>query len=185
MTLPSDPKNTNADDPLGGLDPLAWLESLAKRQGANPDELTTSANLDVPMPPEDTVIDEPGYTPGYDVRKPETATAPPLAPVVQPPVSQPSPPPVPEPVQPPVAAQPTIQEPEPAPVADASDPFGGLDPMAWLESLAKRQGANPEELTTAADLDVPLPPADTVIDEPGYTPGYDVRKAETPTAAPS
>ncbi len=43
--------------------------------------------------------------------------------------------------------------------SSSDDPFGGMDPMAWLESLAKRQGANPDELTTAADIDVPLPPA--------------------------
>ncbi len=176
MTLPSDPKNTNggnSDDPLGGLDPLAWLESLAKRQGANPDELTTAANLDVPMPPADTVIDEPGYTPGYDAGKSAT------------PARSQSPLPMPPPVSaqplPPVQSQPPT--PGPAPAVDASDPYGGLDPMAWMESLARRQGANPDELTTAADLNVPLPPPDTVIDEPGYTPGYDVRKPETP--APS
>ena len=57
--------------------------------------------------------------------------------------------------------------------------------MAWLESLAARQGANPDELVTAAKHDIPVLPADTYIDEPGYTPGYDVgksAKAETPKA---
>ncbi|MHB8627765.1 MAG: tetratricopeptide repeat protein [Aggregatilineales bacterium] len=176
MTLPSDPKNTNggnSEDPLGGLDPLAWLESLAKRQGANPDELTTAADLNVPLPPPDTVIDEPGYTPGYDAGKSATSARPQPPAPMQPPVSA-------QPL-PPVQSQPPT--PEPAPAMDASDPFGGLDPMAWMESLAKRQGANPDELTTAADLNVPMPPPDTVIDEPGYTPGYDVRKPETPAAS--
>src|SRR5438874_11290902 len=64
-----DAKNTNDDDPLGGIDPMAWLESLAARQGAKPEELTTAADLDIPLPPEGTVIDEPGYTPGYDTGK--------------------------------------------------------------------------------------------------------------------
>src|SRR5260221_4399511 len=64
-----DATNKNDDDPLGGMDPMAWLESLAARQGANPDELTTEANLDIEEPPADTVVDEPGYTPGYDVGK--------------------------------------------------------------------------------------------------------------------
>src|SRR5579864_860505 len=105
MTLPSDPKNSNADDPLGGLDPLAWLESLAKRQGANPDELTTAANIDVPMPPPDTVVDEPGYTPGYDAGKSAAPAA----------SQQPA-----RPVQPPVSAQPPAA---PEPAIDASDPF--------------------------------------------------------------
>lgn len=47
--------------------------------------------------------------------------------------------------------------------------LGGADPMKWLETLARRQGANPDELTTEADLEIPELPADTVVDEPGYT----------------
>ena len=163
MTPPPNDDGTQKpeDDPLGGMDPMAWLESLARRQGANPDELTTAADLDVPMPPSDTQIDAPGYTPGYEsAAKPAAAAEPP--------------PPVPEPAPLPAAA-----------AVDPSDPLGGMDPMAWLESLARRQGANPDELTTAADLDVPMPAADTVLDEPGYTPGYDSapkkKDAEQPT----
>lgn len=150
MTPPPNGDGTNKpeDDPLGGMDPMAWLESLARRQGANPDELTTAADLDVPMPSADTRVDAPGYTPGYESAAKPAAAA--------------QPPPAPEPAPPPAAA-----------AVDPSDPLGGMDPMAWLESLARRQGANPDELTTAADLDVPMPAADTVLDEPGYTPGYD------------
>ena len=33
------------DDPLGGMDPMAWLESLARRQGANPDELIVATKV--------------------------------------------------------------------------------------------------------------------------------------------
>jgi hypothetical protein len=146
-----DATNKNDDDPLGGMDPMAWLESLAARQGANPEELITAANLDIPVPPADTVIDEPGYTPGYDTGKAAKAEAPKEVPVA------------PEPVQ-------AVEPPQAEPVAAAAtdDPLGGMDPMAWLESLAARQGANPEELITAANLDIPMPPADAVIDEPGY-----------------
>jgi hypothetical protein len=158
-----DATNNNDDDPLGGMDPMAWLESLAARQGANPDELTTAANLDIPELPPDTVVDEPGYTPGYDTGK--TAAAAP-AKAEQP--AAPPPPPAPEPV---------------ASVASSDDPLGGMDPMAWLESLAKRQGANTDELTTTADIDIPELPPDTVVDEPGYTPGYDTGK--TAAAAPA
>src|SRR5437762_13724598 len=64
-----DGTNKTKENPLGGMDPMAWLESLARRQGANPDELVTSANLDIPTPPAGTVVDEPGYTPGYDTGK--------------------------------------------------------------------------------------------------------------------
>ncbi len=162
MTPPPNGDGTNKpeDDPLGGMDPMAWLESLARRQGANPDELTTAADLDVPMPSADTQVDAPGYTPGYESAAKPAAAA--------------EPPPVPEPAPPPAPA-----------AVDPSDPLGGMDPMAWLESLARRQGANVDELTTAADLDVPMPAADTVLDEPGYTPGYDSapkkKDAEQPT----
>ena len=49
------------------------------------------------------------------------------------------------------------------------DPLAaGIDPMLWLESLAKRQGATEEELTTAADMDVPTP-ENAVDTGPGYT----------------
>lgn len=49
------------------------------------------------------------------------------------------------------------------------DPFAaGVDPMLWLESLARRQGARSEELTTNADMNVPTP-KNAVISGPGYT----------------
>lgn len=42
--------------------------------------------------------------------------------------------------------------------------------MAWMEALAKRQGAT-EGLTTSADMDVPeIDPNSVEIDEPGYIP---------------
>src|SRR5258706_12653309 len=139
-----DAHNKNDDDPLGGMDPMAWLESLAARQGANPDELTTAHDLDIPELPPDTVVDEPGYTPGYD-----TGKTVPASPVKAPQPATPTPQPV-------------------ASTASSDDPLGGMDPMAWLESLAALQGANLDELATAHDLDIPEMPADTVIDEPGY-----------------
>src|SRR6266852_1584416 len=149
-----DAKNTNDDDPLGGIDTMAWLESLAARQGTKPEELTTAADLDIPLPPEGTVIDEPGYTPGYDTGKQAAAKAPepakPAAPV------KPA-----EPVKAPPPPAPAAQ-PEPVAAAAGEDPFANIDPMAWLESLAARQGAKAEELTTAHNIDIPLPPPGTV-----------------------
>ncbi|MCC7448379.1 MAG: hypothetical protein IT324_13240, partial [Anaerolineae bacterium] len=102
------------DDLLGGMDPMAWLESLAKRQGAKEEELVTAANLDVPLPPPGTVVDEPGYV-DYD---PFGGGA---APRIQEPIRPSEPPPAPEPV---------------ASAAPGSDLFGEIeDPLAWLESL--------------------------------------------------
>ncbi len=171
------PAPATSDDPFGGMDPMAWLESLAKRQGANADELTTAADIDVPMPPADAKVSGPGYTPGYDTGKPkEPKAAEPAKPVQaapRPVVQQPAPQPPPAPVQQPAASQP----------AATDDAFGGMDPMAWLESLAKRQGANVEELTTAANIDVPMPPPDAKVSGPGYTPGYDTGKPKEPKAA--
>jgi hypothetical protein len=183
-----------ADDPLGGVDPMAWLESLARRQGANPDELVTAANIDVPLP---SAEPEP---PPQPVAQAPTPVAP--EPVVQPTaddplggvdpmawleslarrqganpdelvtaanIDVPLPSAEPEPPPQPVAQAPTPVAPEPIVQPTADDPLGGVDPMAWLESLARRQGANPDELVTAANIDVPLPPADAVIEERGYT----------------
>lgn len=161
MTLP--PDNPGSDDvrnSIGDVDPLKWLESLAARQGANPEEFVTSADLDVPEVSGDAVIDEPGYQ-DYDPYgssdKPAT----------------------------PKHARPAPAAAEPArPVAQAA-PAGGeeLNPLAWLESLARRQGANPEEFVTQADLEVEEVDPDTVIDEPGYTPYDGSDRPARPAAA--
>src|SRR5258708_36811645 len=120
-----DAKNTNDDDPLGGIDPMAWLESLAARQGAKPEELTTAANLDIPLPPEGTVIDEPGYTPGYDTGK-QAAGQPKVAQAPEPakPPTPVKPVKAPEPVQ---APPPPAAPPEPAAAAAAEAPFAHID----------------------------------------------------------
>jgi hypothetical protein len=162
------------DDLLDGVDPMRWLESLAKRQGVRSEELLTSADLDVDEVPDGTVIDEPGYVPfegSASARKiKETAEV----------ESEPELIPEPE-----ISAEPAGEivddfspaesleteefvEPEPAQMADEEEMLSGADPMRWLESLAKRQGAKPEEFLTQADLDIPELPEDTVIDEPGY-----------------
>src|SRR5262249_54385368 len=136
--------------------------------GAKAEELTTAANLEIPVLPPDTVVDEPGYTPGYETSKP-AAKAEPAKPEPAKAAQRP-PPPEREKVEP--APQP---QPEPAP-AMSSEETMAMDPMAWLESLAARQGANPEELTTAHNVDIPVLPPDTFVDEPGYTPGYETSK---------
>lgn len=92
-----------------------------------------------------------------------------------------------EAVQPaPSTAQPAPAEKAQAPVTDPLT--SGIDPMTWLESLAKRQGANSEELLTSADVSVPVP-ENPVIDGPGYVPfSFDTPPAkpeERPTPASS
>src|SRR2546423_1292900 len=110
-----DATNKNDDDPLGGMDPMAWLESLAARQGANPEELTTGANWNIRVLPADTVIDDPGYTPGYDTGK----KAEPAKPGPAKAEAKPTPPPE------PVKAAPPAPAPAPA-MASADDPLGGM-----------------------------------------------------------
>jgi hypothetical protein len=229
---------------------MAWMESLAKRQGAI-EGFTTAADMTIAeIDPTSVEIDEPGYVPfGQEAPKkpaapaqpPKTAasTPPPAAakpaakPVVpaQPAAPKAAPLPVPPPAE--EKAEPAAElsgmawleslaanqgedfpqldfsslsaEIEAAPVqasqpanpldwlasltetpaenipssalveestpdlAGIEDPLAaGIDPMLWLESLAKRQGAKSEELTTAANIEVPTP-KNPVISEPGYT----------------
>lgn len=72
--------------------------------------------------------------------------------------------------------------------ADSMPDFDSMTPeqiMAFMETLAKRQGAT-EGFTTAADMDIAeIDPSTVVVDEPGYVPyGEDTRKAPAPAAPP-
>ncbi|MBZ0302076.1 MAG: hypothetical protein K8J31_20165, partial [Anaerolineae bacterium] len=72
-----------------------------------------------------------------------------------------------EPAPRPAAQRPAVT-PEEMDIASITDPLAaGIDPMLWLESLAKRQGAKSEEFTTSADMDIPMP-EDAVDTGPGY-----------------
>src|SRR5688572_555500 len=57
--------------------------------------------------------------------------------------------------------------------ADNTPDFDKMTPeeiMTWMESLAKKQGAN-EGFTTSADMQIAdIDPTSVVIDEPGYVP---------------
>jgi tetratricopeptide (TPR) repeat protein len=113
-------------------DAMAWLESLALKQGARPDELLTR--------PEDRPTEAPASVQNLAAQAAQPAPAPaPSKPVTTP---------VPTPVKPAPAR----------PSADESTPLGPTGPskrlsieddaMAWLESLALKQGARPDELLT-------------------------------------
>jgi hypothetical protein len=218
--------NTPNFDSMTPEEIMAWMESLAKRQGANDSELMTAADVDIAeIDPTTVVIDEPGYVPSEGKMKgqkivgnmpaPKTQPAPVPAPppeavIVPPTVVEPAPVAESEPVVSEgsmswlesLAADQGVEFPDlsslgaelaPASAASATtNPVDWLeslaqnqgeevsasvestpelaatDSMAWLESLAKRQGANDEELTTAANLDVPLPET-WQADGPGYT----------------
>ncbi len=139
---------------------MAWMETLAKRQGADSAGFTTAADLEIPeIDPDSVVIDEPGYIPsegkdrgkkigpGVPVSKPAAAAAPPPA------AKAPEPPPVakaPEPA-------PVAKAPEPPPVVKAPEPtsaqpqlsiFDDLEPVAeapdWLANLGIDNELPPE-----------------------------------------
>lgn len=162
MTLPPDNHDDDITNAIGDVDPMKWLESLAARQGADPEEFVTMADLDVPEADPNSVVDEPGYEAYGSGSSASSRQAAPAAP--------PPPPPEPEPV---------VEEPV---LEDA----GEVDPMAWLESLARRQGADPEEFVTDANLEVEEVDPDAVVDEPGYTPyGSSPAPASAQPAAPA
>ena len=73
-------KNSEKIDPYAqGVNPIEWLETLAKRQGAKEEELTTRASMNIPAPPE-TEVEGDDYEPfSFDTpparRPPEPAAA--------------------------------------------------------------------------------------------------------------
>ena len=130
---------TGPSKPLGiEDDAMAWLESLAVKQGANPDELLTR--------PED----RPAEAPAAVARLSEEAAAPPAP--------RPAP----------------LDESAPAGPTGPSKPLGiEDDAMAWLESLAAKQGARPEELLTKPE------------DRPAEAPAAVARLSEEAAAPPA
>jgi hypothetical protein len=247
--------NTPNFDAMTPEEIMAWMESLAKRQGAS-EGFTTAADMEIAeIDPNSVVIDEPGYVPsegkfkGQKITSTTTSAQPAAA--TPPPAPEPEPepeplpmeePPAPEPE--PVVAQTPEPEPEPEPAnlgsmswleslaadqgvefpdlsmlgaelepvvessaetvnpvdwleslagdtedtvvsTSTSEPAATGDPMAWLESLAKRQGANEEELTTEANLDIPMPES-WQEDGPGYTDyAFDTPGFQSQAAAPA
>lgn len=212
MTPPPNGSDANKpdDDPLGGVDPMAWLESLARRQGADPAELVTGGTLD--LPPEnadDTIPITPvassattspiGGIGTDDDLSAMLDGADPMSWLESLAKRQGA-----DPAElvtggmmelPPEEGE-KLEDLGEASLRDifgsavdslnftpadfsepavADDPLGGADPMAWLESLARRQGADPAELVTGGTMDLP-PEAETVIPAADLTP--------EPTAAP-
>jgi tetratricopeptide (TPR) repeat protein len=255
-------------DSMSPEEVMAWMESLAKRQGAK-EGFLTEANMDIAeIDPATVQIDEPGYVPfGEETRKPPAqATEKVPVPAPQAPQAPPPPPPAPK-TEPVVAPEPTLElaepeaeeaielggldwleslaanqgaelpqmdlsalsaelssltaaAPEPEEIAAPTNPLdwlenlaegeladtapqpaqdtvaatsgevdlasitdplaAGIDPMLWLESLARRQGARAEELTTSADMDIPVP--DNVKDT---GPGYEAFSVESETRTPA
>lgn len=114
---------------------MAWMETLAKRQGANLNELTTAADSNVAeIDPNSVVIDEPGYVPygqsSSAASQPKTQPTPP--PAEPPKVEQPSAPAseVPEVEQPPApVSRPPLPRPEPRQAEQPPAPPRRVEPI--------------------------------------------------------
>ncbi len=145
---------SEGQDFLDGVDPMLWLESLAARQGAKSEELVTAADLSIEQPPEDTVVDEPGYVPFEASRislgrsrgsVDEEALVPGLADwdegsevsVGEKDVLW---------EEPAGAAYDTLEPQELAAGDEGAAPLDGSGTFDWLESLDRRPEAEPDEL---------------------------------------
>lgn len=165
--MSSDP-NTPDFDSMSPEEMMAWMESLAKRQGADASGFTTAADMEVAEVDPDSVDDEvlnkryipDGWTEERwqaQLEKEEAEKQARLAAQQAPPTPEPEPEPVAE-----VEPEP---EPTPDPVEavgqsagdDATPDFDSMSPeemMEWMESLAKRQGADASGFTTDAKMEV-------------------------------
>ncbi|MCC7210202.1 MAG: hypothetical protein IT323_23070, partial [Anaerolineae bacterium] len=200
-------------DFTGGMDPMAWLEALARRQGAPTDELVTGGTAEIPPEPveAETALPEPVAEaavpePLEEIAPVEAEAAPELESLAEAPDAAPEPVEILDAADPlawlsEVTGEASISldalglpgevgetgEPEVAaplePAADLSEFTGGEDPLRWLESLAARQGASRDELVTSADLEIPVPAADAPVDGPGYS-ELDVFSVTAPGRAP-
>ncbi len=162
---------------------MAWMETLAKRQGADTETLTTTADLDIAeIDPDSVVIDEPGYIPsegkdrgkkigfGVPIAKPAVPAA--SAPVAKPatpppaPAAQPVPPPVPAQVAKPavpVAQPPAAKTAPPAPAAQPAaaqmpifdQPEPVIEAPDWLANLGIDNELPPEPTEAEAETTAP------------------------------
>jgi tetratricopeptide (TPR) repeat protein len=144
------PDETTQATPVAADNPLAWLESLGSGNNELPPldlsalgaplENAAAIPSDDPMAWLESLSQAPSNIPALEQFALDF-DLPPAAP----------------------PAQQTTAAPEPA------TPTMGDNPLEWLESLARRQGVDSEELTTNAALDVPLPEVAPASDGPGYT----------------
>lgn len=179
-------ENTPNFDAMSPEEIMAWMESLAKRQGAN-EGFTTSADMDIAeVDPSSVEIDEPGYVPyGKDPKKwaeeeaarkaARPAQPAPAAPIAaQPPpviTSEPAPSAPQTPAAPAQPMRPAAQVPE-TPMSKPAAPEIplGQSTMSWLESLAADQGGDMPELDLSALAADITPAAPTPAAKPAVNP---------------
>ncbi|MCC7361126.1 MAG: hypothetical protein IT317_16700 [Anaerolineales bacterium] len=152
----------SAEADLDGDEALRWLESLAARQGANPDELLTAPEERPAEPPawlaDEARLEAQAETPRLEA---EPAEPPDWLKALEPAVG----------TEPPMAAE--LPSGEPMTAESAAEeaaltgttvgatvgataeaegaPLEGDEALRWLEGLAARQGANADELLTVPE----------------------------------
>ncbi len=132
-------------------DAIAWLESLASKHGAKPEELVTDPNARKETPPEwVTQARELGEA---RMDEDQFIAVQPATPVPQEVPAEPIIPPPPPPAPAPVPAAPAASLDTLGTSAQEQD-----DAIAWLESLASKHGAKPEELVTDPNARKETPP---------------------------
>ncbi|QPC82894.1 hypothetical protein G4Y79_00550 [Phototrophicus methaneseepsis] len=150
---------------------MRWMESLAKRQGVDPSSLTTDADMEVEEVSEDDErLGETGeYIPygwtkeKWDAHLAQEAAEKAARQAATPPASIPDtsrdeehtkPMYTPEPI---AGLDDEFEERIPDELSEEMPDFEDMSPeeaMRWMESLAKRQGADPSSFLTEADMDV-------------------------------
>jgi tetratricopeptide (TPR) repeat protein/uncharacterized protein Smg (DUF494 family) len=138
-------------------DAMNWLESLAQKQGANPEELITR--------PEDRTEHRPDWVEQVSYEPPAAQEETPQPYIPETPIE--------------AEAEPFSGELSPAAAGPGTSAPEQDDAMSWLEGLAEKQGANPEELITdagqrreeapewVAQVENPQPDLSALISGPG------------------
>lgn len=185
------PDNMPDFDKMTPEEMMAWMESLAKRQGAT-EGLTTDADVDIPeIDPSTVVIDEPGYVPFGEERKAEAAKETPVSepkveapkPVEPPPVrvqeTPPAPPSVPErhvmPLPPPAPERPAAAKPVEPIHREPERPAAATKPV----EMPRRQPDRPAVPPPAEPARRPTPPPPWEVERPAAS------KPSTPSNVPS
>jgi hypothetical protein len=171
--MSSDP-NTPDFDSMSPEEMMAWMETLAKRQGADSSGFTTDADQEIDEVDPDTVDDEilnkqyipDGWTEERwqaQLAKEEAEKQERLA------KQQATPKPEPEPVVVQAEPEPAVAEAAPAVSDDGAPDYDNMSPeelMEWMESLAKRvPGVDQSGFVTSASMDIAEVDPDTVDDE--------------------
>jgi hypothetical protein len=134
---------------------LRWMETLAAQQGVKPEELVTRRAESMAQPEIEA------YTPEPEIMRAEAAEAAPIS-AEEAPLGEGMPGWLRQ-MEAPAAPEPETPAPVAAPPAVSAEPdlasMSAEEALRWMETLAARQGARPEELVTKPEERLAEPPA--------------------------